>query len=212
VALDMVAPGRAIPGDADLIVLPGSKSTLGDLAFLRGQGWDTDVLAHHRRGDAVLGICGGYQMLGREVRDPDGIEGAPGVGPGLALLDVETGLERRKTLAAAEGVEAATGERVAGFEMHMGRTTGPDTARPMFQLSGDCPDGAVSLDRRVRGTYLHGLFSADGFRHAFLDRIRARTPSGLNYEAEIDGVLDRLAGHLECHLNIERIFEVARAR
>jgi len=212
VALDMVAPGRAIPGDADLIVLPGSKSTLGDLAFLRGQGWDIDILAHHRRGGAVLGICGGYQILGREVRDPDGIEGAPGVGPGLALLDVETGLERRKTLAAAEGVEAATGERVAGFEMHMGRTTGPDTARPMFQLGGDCPDGAVSLDGRVRGTYLHGLFSADGFRHAFLDRIRARTPSGLNYEAEIDGVLDRLAGHLECHLNIERIFEVARAR
>jgi len=212
VALDMVAPGRAIPGDADLIVLPGSKSTLGDLAFLRGQGWDIDILAHHRRGGAVLGICGGYQMLGREVRDPDGIEGAPGVGPGLALLDVETGLERRKTLAAAEGVEAATGERVAGFEMHMGRTTGPDTARPMFQLGGGSPDGAVSLDGRVRGTYLHGLFSADGFRHAFLDRIRARTPSGLNYEAEIDGVLDRLAGHLECHLNIERIFEVARAR
>ena len=212
VALDMVAPGRAIPGDADLIVVPGSKSTLGDLAFLRGQGWDIDILAHHRRGGAVLGICGGYQMLGREVRDPDGIEGAPGVGPGLGLLDVETELERRKTLAEAEGVEVATGERVAGFEMHMGRTTGPDTRRPLFHLGGDCPDGAVSLDRRVRGTYLHGLFSSDGFRHAFLDRIRARTPSGLDYEAEIDGVLDRLAGHLERHLNVERILEVARAR
>ncbi len=212
VALDMVAPGRAIPGDADLIVVPGSKSTLGDLAFLRGQGWDIDILAHHRRGGAVLGICGGYQMLGREVRDPDGIEGAPGVGPGLGLLDVETELERRKTLAEAEGVEVATGERVAGFEMHMGRTTGPDTRRPLFHLGGDCPDGAVSLDGRVRGTYLHGLFSSDGFRHAFLDRIRARTPSGLDYEAEIDGVLDRLAGHLERHLNVERILEVARAR
>ena len=179
VALDMMAPGRAIPGDADLIVVPGSKSTLGDLAFLRGQGWDIDILAHHRRGGAVLGICGGYQMLGREVRDPDGIEGAPGVGPGLGLLDVETELERRKTLAEAEGVEVATGERVAGFEMHMGRTTGPDTRRPLFHLGGDCPDGAVSLDGRVRGTYLHGLFSSDGFRHAFLDRIRARTPSAL---------------------------------
>ena len=212
VALDMVAPGRAIPGDADLIVLPGSKSTLGDLAFLRDQGWDIDILAHHRRGGALLGICGGYQMLGREVRDPDGIEGAAGVGPGLGLLDVETELDRRKTLAEAEGVEACSGERVVGFEMHMGRTTGPDTARPMFRLGGDRPDGAISLDGRVRGAYLHGLFSAGGFRHAYLNRIRARTQSGLDFEAEIEGVLDRLAGHLDLHLDIERILEVARAR
>ena len=212
VALDMVAAGRPIPGDADLIVLPGSKSTLGDLAFLRGQGWDIDILAHHRRGGAVLGICGGYQMLGREVRDPNGIEGPAGLGPGLGLLDVETELERRKTLTEAEGVEAATGESVTGFEMHMGRTTGPDTRRPMFRFDGDRPDGAVSLDGRVRGAYLHGMFSTGGFRHAFLDRIRTRTPSDLDYEAEIDGVLDRLAGHLDLHLDLERILEVARDR
>jgi adenosylcobyric acid synthase len=212
VALDMVAPGRAIPGDADLIILPGSKSTLGDLAFLRAQGWDIDILAHHRQGRAVLGICGGYQMLGRNVRDPDGIEGRAGSDPGLGLLDVETKLDIGKTLTEAEGIDAATGERVTGFEMHMGRTTGPDTRRPMFHLDGDRPDGAVSPDGRVRGAYLHGMFSADGFRHAFLDRIRTRTPSGLNYEAEIDDVLDRLAGHLERHLDVERILEVARAR
>jgi adenosylcobyric acid synthase len=212
VALDMVTAGRALPGDADLIVLPGSKSTLGDLAFLRAQGWDVDILAHHRRGGQVLGICGGYQMLGREVRDPDGIEGRAGAGPGLGLLDVETELEGRKTLSEAKGVEAATGETVTGFEMHMGRTTGPDTERPLFRLDGERPDGAVSPDGRVQGAYLHGMFSADGFRHAFLDRIRTRTPSGLHYEAEVDGVLDRLAGHLEDHLDLERILEVARVR
>lgn len=219
VAVEMVSPGRALPGDADLIILPGSKSTLGDLEFVRRQGWDIDIVAHWRRGGAVLGICGGYQMLGREVRDPGGVEGKVGAAAGLGLLDVETDLGGDKTLIGVEGIEAATSTPVAGFEMHIGRTTGPDTARPMLHLMGSGgsskeghADGAVSADGLVRGSYVHGLFSADGFRHAFLDQIKRREESGLAYEAEIDRVLDHLADHLSAYLDLDRIREVANAR
>jgi adenosylcobyric acid synthase len=189
-------------------VLPGSKATLADLAFLRAQGWDIDIAAHLRRGGRLLGICGGYQMLGRWVRDPGGIEGAPGEARGLGLLEVETELAGDKTLSAAEGVELASGQAVRGYEMHVGATRGPDSARPMLELSGR-PEGAVSADGRVMGCYLHGIFGADGFRHAFLNRIKARAPSGLAYEAEVEGVLDRLAGHLEAHLDLDALLDAA---
>ncbi len=219
VAVEMVPPGRVLPGDADLIILPGSKSTLGDLEFLRREGWDIDIIAHWRRGGAVLGICGGYQMLGREVRDPTGIEGAAGALPGLGLLDVETELAGDKTLTEVSGVSAESGEKVTGFEMHIGRTIGADTARPMVHLMGSGgsskeghADGAVSADGRVRGSYVHGLFAADGFRHAFLGQIKERDESGLAYEAEIDRVLDHLADHLSAYLELDRIREVADAR
>ncbi len=211
VAVDMVAPGRALPGDADAVILPGTKSTLGDLAFLYDQGWDVDIRAHHRRGGAVLGICGGYQMLGRDVRDPRGVEGAPGARAGLGLLDVETELSGDKTLREVQGNEVASGAAVSGYEMHMGRTTGPDTARPMLRVSGG-DGGAVSPDGLVRGCYLHGLFVADRFRHAFLSGLKHRAPSGVAYGEEVDRVLDSLADHLAAHLDLDRIWELARAR
>ncbi len=210
VTVDFVRPGRALPGDADLVVLPGSKATLADLAVLRAEGWDIDVTAHLRRGGVVLGLCGGYQMLGRVVRDPDGVEGRPGDAPGLGLLEMETQLAGEKTLVEAEGVELASGQAVRGYEMHVGATTGPDLARPLLRL-GDRPEGAVSADGRVMGCYLHGLFAADVFRHAFLNRIRARETSGLAYEAEVERTLDELAQHLERHLKLDRLLEVARA-
>ncbi len=211
VALAFVPPGEPLPGDADLVILPGTKATLTDLAFLREEGWDIDLLAHHRRGGAVLGICGGYQMLGKAVRDPGGVEGREGAAAGLGLLDVETTLTGEKTLSEVSGVEFVTGEPVAGYEMHMGRTGGPDSARPMLRLAG-VVDGATSADGRVRGCYVHGLFAADRFRHAFLDRMRSRAVSGIRFEDRIEGVLDRLADHLEAHLDLGRILELARAR
>jgi len=210
VAVDFVAPGRALPGDADLVVLPGSKATLADLAFLRAQGWDVDLTAHLRRGGQVLGLCGGYQMLGRRLRDPDGIEGPPGEADGLGLLDIETTLTGDKTLSEAEGVELASGTAVRGYEMHVGRTSGPDLARPMLRL-GSRDEGAVSADGKVMGCYLHGLFAADDFRHAFLGRLTARAASGVAYEAEIEAVLDRLAAHLEAHLDLDRLLVAAGA-
>ncbi|RCW88680.1 cobyric acid synthase [Paracoccus lutimaris] len=203
VRLSMVSPGQALPGDADLVVLPGSKSTRGDLAFLRAQGWDIDLAAHLRRGGRVLGICGGYQMLGRMIHDPHGHDGAPGSDPGLGLLDVETHMAPDKRLTRIEG--HAQGQPIEGYEIHMGRTTGPDCARPFAHIPQ--PDGAVSSDGRVAGTYLHGLFASDAFRAAWLSGFG--TSSALDYGAGVDKVLDRLAQHLEAHLDVDRLLALA---
>jgi len=211
VALVMVRAGEAVPGDAALVILPGSKATLGDLAFLRRQGWDVDLVAHRRRGGAILGLCGGYQMLGRRVADPGGQEGPPASVAGLGLLELETVLAGDKRLAAVEGTDARDGLGVRGYEMHLGRTTGPATVRPMLRLASG-PEGAVSADGRVMGCYLHGLFAADAFRHAFLSRLGNRQPSGLAYEAEIEATLDRLADHLAAHLDLDGLLGLAMRR
>jgi adenosylcobyric acid synthase len=212
VAIDMVEPGRALPGDADMILLPGSKATRADLEFVRDQGWDTDIHAHVRRGGLVVGLCAGYQMLGRRVADPEGIEGPAGETPGLGLLDVETVLAPTKTLREADGMDLATGEAVRGYEMHMGRTDGPDRARPMLRLSPDRAEGARSACGRIEGCYLHGLFATDGYRHAFLARIVAGRARGFNYEHMVEETLDRLADHLTAALPLNRLWEIARAR
>ena len=208
VSVVMVRAGEAIPGDADLVILPGSKATLADLAVLRAQGWDVDIAAHVRRGGAVLGICGGYQMLGTAVADPHGIEGPVSEAPGLGLLDVETVLTDAKKLVEVSGRDAATGHDVRGYEMHVGETAGPDAARPMLTLSAG-PDGAVSADGRVMGCYVHGLFASDAFRAAFLNRLRPGAGSSLNYEARIDATLDALAAHLEAHLDLDALYQAS---
>ncbi|HWJ72940.1 MAG TPA: cobyric acid synthase [Kaistia sp.] len=202
----LVEPGEPIPV-ADLILLPGSKSTMADLAFLRAEGWDIDILAHHRRGGRVVGLCGGYQMLGRSIADPDGIEGAIGVVQGLGLLAIDTVLGDDKTTTVFAGREAVTGRAVNGYEIHLGRSEGEDRGRPWL-IGPDGGEGAVSSDGRVRGCYVHGLFSADAFRRDFLAGLGA-TPSALDYEFELDAVLDRLADHLEAHLDIEAILTIA---
>jgi adenosylcobyric acid synthase len=214
VRVEMVPPGRALPGDADLVILPGSKSTIGDLAFLRAQGWDIDLLAHRRRGGFVLGLCGGYQMLGRSLSDPQGIEGPAGRVEGLALLEIDTEMTGDKTLSEVAGEHAATGTAVRGYEMHIGRTTGEGLARPFLSLRNGAdprPDGAVSADGRVAGCYAHGLFAGDAFRHAYLSSIRARAESGVAYESEVERTLDALADHLAAQVDLDRILEIARA-
>ncbi len=208
VALTMVPRGQPLPGDADLIILPGTKATIADLEVLRAQGWDVDLLAHWRRGGRVLGICGGYQMLGRRIADPDGIEGPPGEAAGLGLLDVETVLKGPKVLEEATAAERTTGQPVAGYEMHMGRTDGPDRARPMLDFVSGQTDGAISADGRVLGCYLHGLFGADGFRSAFLKGMGAAA-SGQSYEATVEQALDRIAERLETHMDVDGLLAVA---
>lgn len=202
--LTMLAPGQAIPGDAGLVIVPGTKSTLGDLAFLRAQGWDIDLAAHHRRGGHVLGICGGYQMLGRMIDDPSGADGVAGQVAGLGLLDVTTVMAPDKRLTRVTGT--ALGQPVSGYEIHMGRTDGPDCARPFAHVPD--PDGAISADGRVTGSYLHGLFSDDAFRAAFLARLGAASHPG--FEAGVDAALDDLADHLEAHLDVAALLAVAR--
>src|SRR5205085_100331 len=160
-----VRPGQALPGDADLVILPGSKATLADLAALRAAGFDIDIAAHVRRGGRVLGLCGGFQMLGRSVSDPDGAEGPPGEVAGLGLLDVDTVLAAPKRLEPAHG-ETHDGAPFVGYEMHMGLSKGPDCARPFAKLADGAPDGAISADGRIAGTYIHGLFADDRQRAA----------------------------------------------
>ncbi len=209
VELVLVGPGRAIPS-CDLIVLPGSKAVRSDLAFLRAQGWDVDIAAHLRRGGRVLGLCGGYQMLGRTVADPLGIEGEAGTSKGLGCLAVDTILAGDKTVRVVEAAHAASGETVHAYEIHLGLTEGPDRSRAPFRLDG-APDGAASPDGLVCGTYLHGLFRADGFRRAYLAGLGAAAGAA-SYEGLVEETLDRLAAHLAAHLDVERLLEIARSR
>jgi adenosylcobyric acid synthase len=209
VKLVFVRPGEPLPGDADVVILPGSKSTIGDLAFLRAQGWDIDIKAHVRRGGHVLGLCGGYQMLGRSIADPDGLDGRAGTVDGLGLLDISTVMRGDKSTTLVSGAHGATGTAVEGYEIHLGRSDGPDTARPMLTLDGR-PDGATSADGRVQGTYVHGLFTGDAFRKAWLAGLGIA--STLAYEARIENALDALADHLEENLDIDGLLKIARGR
>ncbi|HEV7251532.1 MAG TPA: cobyric acid synthase [Mesorhizobium sp.] len=208
VSLQRVWPGEALPGDADLVLLVGSKATVADLRALKAAGFDTDIRAHHRRGGHVLGLCGGFQMLGKRVDDPDGIEGFSGSEEGLGLLDVSTRLTREKALREVRG-ETADGVSFQGYEMHMGETFGPDCARPFSLFEGSRPDGAVSPNGRVAGTYAHGLFAHDGQRAAWLKRLGGEA-SGLDYEAGVEAALDGLAAHMEAHLDIDGLLSHAR--
>ena len=208
VSVDIVEPGRALPGDADLVLIPGSKSTIADLMAFRANGWDIDLKAHLRRGGRVLGICGGYQMLGRVIDDPDGIEGKPGRYEGLGHLDVETVMRPHKHLRETRATYLPTGDRLRGYEIHIGETTGPDCARAWLAVEGDRPEGAASPDGRVRGCYLHGLFGSDRFRAAYLSELGAQV-AGHDYEAGVDATLDALAEHLETHMDIDRLLALA---
>jgi adenosylcobyric acid synthase len=203
VSVVVVERGMPLPQSADLILIPGSKATRADLMALREAGWDTDIAAHVRAGKAVLGICGGYQMLGRTIADPHGIEGTPGVTDGLGLLDVETVLGPAKELRVASATHVASGEPIYGYHMHMGVTTGGDTALPFSRVDGK-REGATS--GRVAGTYLHGLFASDRFRHAFLN---GHAALGVQYEAGIESALDALATQLERHLDLDQLLSFA---
>ena len=205
---DDLGPLKMEPGLTVEMVLPGRKSTRGDLAFLRAQGWDVDLLAHRRRGGRVLGICGGYQMQGRSVAAPEGIEGEPGETPGLGLLDVTSVMTADKRLARVQVIHTATGLPVSVYEIHIGATDGPDRARP-FAYVDDRPEGARLADGRVEGSYLHGLFAEDAFRAAWLAGIGA-TAGGVAYGAAVEAVLDRLAAHIETHLDVDGLLALAR--
>jgi adenosylcobyric acid synthase len=206
VDLVMVSPGMPIP-DAALIVLAGSKATRADLDFLRAQGWDIDILAHHRRGRPVLGLCGGYQMLGKLVADPAGIEGPPGSTAGLGLLDVDTVLTGDKVLREVDG--ESLGARFSGYEIHLGRTDGPDTARPLTRLADGRAEGAMSADGLVAGSYVHGLLGMAEQRAAWLSRVGVEA-SGPDHAADVDAALNELAASLELHLDLDALLEIAR--
>ena len=208
VDLVLVRPGQPLPRDAALVILPGSKATIADLEFLRREGWDIDILAHRRHGGRVLGLCGGYQMLGRSVADPLAMEGTRAEISGLGLLNVDTILGVEKRLGLVAGIDPASGAPLEGYEMHLGRTVGPGLARPMLRL-GDRPEGAVSADGLVAGCYLHGLFASDSFRSAFLGRLGARAGE-IAYRHLVETTLEALADHLERSLDLSGLLAAAR--
>jgi adenosylcobyric acid synthase len=207
VRLTMVRPGEPLPL-ADLVILPGTKATIADLAFFRAQGWDIDLFAHVRRGGRVLGVCGGYQMLGRTVADPQGVEGPAGEAQGLGLLDVETILAGEKALRSVSGVCLANGAPFSGYEMHIGRTRGPDCGRPLLRFADGREDGAISPDGRVMGAYVHALFADDAQRAAWLAALGAS--SDLFYDASVERTLDELAAHLARHIDLDALLALAR--
>ena len=207
ISLQILQAGQALPGDTDLVIIPGSKSTLGDLGFLRAQGWDIDLQAHVRRGGHVLGICGGYQMLGTKVCAPEGLEGPAGVIDGLGLLDIETLMTPKKALTRPLARHAATGLSFNAYEIHIGTSDGPDHSRP-FAYIDDKPEGAMSADGRITGSYLHGMFADDEFRKAWLAGFGVEGQG--SYRADVDATLNRLADHMETHVDVDGILSVAR--
>ncbi len=207
--LRIIEPGAPLPTDAGCVVLPGSKATIADLEAFKTEGWDVDLAAHVRRGGYVVGLCGGYQMLGRSVADPGGIEGPAGRATGLGLLDVGTTLSADKTTVFTKGVHRETGTPVEGYEIHLGETHGPDCQRPLLSLDTGT-DGAVSAEGRVMGTYLHGLFASDAFRAAFLKRLGAR--ASVAYQARVEAALDGLADHLSEHMDVDGLLAIAKSR
>ncbi|KIN73255.1 cobyric acid synthase [Sulfitobacter guttiformis] len=206
VDLQMITPGMAIPANTDLVLLVGSKSTIADLAALRDAGWDIDIAAHIRRGGHVMGLCGGYQMLGKTISDPSGIEGPAGTVDGLGHLDVHTVLEPVKNLLLREGQHLDSGSDLSGYEIHMGRTDGPDCAHPWLRL-GNSDDGAASRNGRILGCYLHGIFASDSFRGAFLEALGA--PTSVIFEDQIEETLDALAAHIEAYFDLDALIAAA---
>jgi len=203
VRLTMVPPGTPIPAGAALIILPGTKATIADLKFLRAQGWHVDIAAHVRRGGKVLGICGGYQMLGRTIADPDGVEGLPEQIEGLGLLPVDTAIQSDKTLREVAGIRLSDGRAFCGYEIHAGITTGD--APPLLRMADGRDEGAVSADGLIAGCYVHGLFDLAAQRVGWIEG----PSNGLDQSATIDAALDAVAGELEHYVAVDRLLAIA---
>ena len=209
VELGFVPPGHVIPQGIDAIIVPGSKSVMADLAFMREQGWDHDILAFARNGGRVLGVCGGYQLLGQTIHDPEGVDGQPGSATALGLLNISTEMLPEKQTRLTQGRCARSNHAISAYEIHAGTTTGPDTQRPMTLLDGH-PEGAIDETGKIEGTYLHGLFSNDEFRAWWLSTISQSAASNLNFEKTIETELNRLAAGLQDSLDIDALFSDAK--
>jgi len=207
VDLQFIAPGAPIP-PADLIILPGSKSVRMDLGHLRGNGWEQAISRHLRYGGKLLGICGGLQMLGREVQDPSGLEGAAGSSPGLGLLDFVTTLESEKQLRNVSGRLCLEAAQVSGYEIHAGVSRGPALQAAAVQLDDGRSDGAISADGQVMGTYLHGLFETQSSCAAVLRWAGLEQVQDVDYHALRELDIERLADLVERHLHTDRLREL----
>jgi adenosylcobyric acid synthase len=206
VDLVYVRPGQPLPLDAHLVVIPGSKTTIADLAFMRSYGWDHDLHAYVRRGGRLLGICAGYQMLGSTIHDPLCIEGPQQSSAGLGLLDIVTIMEPRKVLREVSGVELQTGARIQGYEMHLGTCSGAG-GRPMVRFEDGTFDGALSADGRISGCHVHGLFQSTAYRAALLESLGARSALD-DHSARVHAALDTIAATLEEVLDVDALLKI----
>ena len=205
-----VEPGNPIPADTKLIIIPGTKSTIADLNFLKSQGWDIDIRAHLRRGGFILGICGGYQILGNEITDGQGYDGIPSNAKGLGLLDVQTTMGKEKNLGKKEFISTINGKKISGYEIHLGITSGSDCNKPFATLS-ERKDGAISSSGLVMGTYLHGLFFSDEFRNKFVAKISSKEiEEDVSFNDKIDFILEEFVNVLEDNLDVDSILSSAR--
>ncbi len=209
VTLQFIRKGDPFPKDVDMVVLPGSKSTISDMQELRENGWEEPIKAFARGGGNVIGICGGYQILGRKISDPDRLEGDVAEIDGLGLLDVETRLTPEKTVHTIEPVSLEFDTLLSGYEIHMGRTEGSDCARAMVSLDGRS-DGAISPEGNVRGCYLHGLFGSDAYRKQLLRHCGFEAEEGVSYAASVEQALDELAEAMEHYLDVDGLLSLAR--
>ena len=205
VDLHYVGPDGDKPA-ADLIILPGSKNVRRDLQWLRDNGWGEAISRHLRYGGKIIGICGGYQMLGTEVSDLHGVEDTAGVSEGLGLLEMTTDLEQHKQLRQVQGTLSLTGGAVEGYEIHCGASTGKALERPVATLDGGRTDGAISADNQVLGTYLHGLFDHPDSSAALLAWAGLETTQVVDQRDIRETQLNRLAAELEEHLDCALLF------
>jgi adenosylcobyric acid synthase len=189
------------------VILPGSKATRADLAFLREQGWDSQIEKHLRYGGKLLGICGGFQMLGDRVDDPDGLESNAGSSTGLGWLAMTTRLIAGKQLRNVQGVFLPADTAIHGYEIHNGVSEGSALLRPMLQL-GERNEGAISDDGQVMGCYLHGLFDRAEACNGILQWAGLRGERAVDYDDHRQKDLDRLADLIEEHLDTERLLSV----
>lgn len=210
VKLTYVGPDQPMPA-ADLIILPGSKSVRSDLEWLREQGWDTQISKHLRYGGKVLGVCGGFQMLGHTIDDSHAVEGEAGCSKGLALLAMDTRLYPEKKLSNQSGTFSLDGKErvaVAGYEIHCGISTGEALSAPIIHFSDGTADGAISSDDQISGTYQHGLFESSDVVNQVLQWAGLKTVADFDYNERKDIDLDRLADSIEEHLDMTAVYRL----
>jgi adenosylcobyric acid synthase len=209
VRLQMVPPGSPLPANARVIILPGTKATIADLRFLRAQGWDIDIAAHARRGGRVVGICGGFQMLGRTITDTHGIEGPPESVQGLGLLPVHTTLLDSKQVREVRGTEVKSGAAFEGYEIHVGHTQVEPGTASWLRFTDGTADGALSGDGLIAGCYVHGLFNRADFRATWLHSLGVES-DGVHQHARVDAALEDLARELARSMDLDRLIDIAR--
>ncbi len=208
VEIVFVRKGECFPADSDVIILPGSKSTIADMIALRENKWDGEIIEHAKKGGMVIGICGGFQILGRKIFDRDSLEGNVTEIDALGLLDMVTEIGERKLTRNSNAIHLASGLPLTGYEIHMGNSFGPDCRYAPLKIN-NVKDGAASPDGKIWGTYLHGLFSADAFRHYFIGNFGAKPDASGHFE-KIDNALDKIADELEKAVDINALFRLAR--